>query len=226
MNIELHHQPGSAAAKVRLAAGETCVSEGGAMIAMSPHMSIVTTTHKKSKGNLLKSLKRMLAGESFFLNHFTPKDKDGELYLSSSLPGDMLVQTIAEGENLIVQGGSFVAGEESVEVDLGWEGFKSFLSGESIFWLHLKGPGQVILNSFGAIYPVEVDGETIVDTGHIVAFNETLSFEITKAGSSWWSSFLGGEGFVCKFKGKGTVWCQSHHPQRFGKLLGPKLRAR
>jgi uncharacterized protein (TIGR00266 family) len=226
MKIELLHQPGSATAKVHLAAGETCVSEGGAMIAMSSNMGIVTTTHKKSKGSILKSLKRMLAGESFFLNHFTPEASAGELYLSSSLPGDMMVQTLQAGESLIVQGGSFVASEDQVEVDLGWEGFKSFFSGESIFWLNLKGPGQVLLNSFGAIYPVEVDGETIVDTGHIVAFNETLSFEITKAGSSWLSSFLGGEGFVCKFKGKGTVWCQSHHPQSFGKLLGPLLKAR
>ena len=66
----------------------------------------------------------------------------------------------------------------------------------------------------------------IVDTGHIVAFNEGLSFEITKAGGSWISSFLGGEGFVCKFNGKGTVWCQSHNQGSFGGILGPTLRPR
>jgi uncharacterized protein (TIGR00266 family) len=226
MQIELLHQPGSAVAKINLDAGETCVSEGGAMIAMSPHLDLVTSTHKKNKGSLMASLKRMLVGESMFINHFTATGKAGELYLSSSLPGDMLVSELAKGENLIVQGGSFVACSEEVQINFGWEGFKSFFSGEGLFWLNLQGPGQALINSFGAIYPVEVNGETIVDTGHIVAFNETLSFEITKAGSSWFSSFLGGEGLVCKFKGKGTVWCQSHHPRRFGRLLGPRLRAR
>jgi len=84
----------------------------------------------------------------------------------------------------------------------------------------------VVINSFGAIYPVAVDGEYIVDTGHIVAFEEGLDFEITKAGGSWISSFLGGEGLVCKFKGTGTVWCQSHNPSGFGGALGPLLPSR
>ena len=196
------------------------------MVAMSPHMGITTSTHKKNSGSLLKSLSRMMAGESMFLNHFTAEGKAGELYLASALPGDMLAHTLPAGESLIVQGGSYVACSEEVEMQLGWEGFKTFFSGESMFWLHLKGPGQIVINSFGAIYPIEVKGETIVDTGHIVAFNETLAFEITKAGGSWISSILGGEGLVCKFSGHGTVWCQSHHPSRFGQLLGPRLKVR
>ena len=71
-----------------------------------------------------------------------------------------------------------------------------------------------------------MDGEYIVDTGHIVAFNETLDFSMTKAGKSWLSSILGGEGLVCKFKGMGTVWCQSHNPASFGTSLTPALRPR
>jgi uncharacterized protein (AIM24 family) len=76
------------------------------------------------------------------------------------------------------------------------------------------------------IYPIEVDGEYIVDTGHIVAFEPSLKFNISKVGESWLSSFLGGEGFVCRFKGKGTVWCQSHNPKSFGSSLGPSLKPR
>ena len=71
-----------------------------------------------------------------------------------------------------------------------------------------------------------VDGEYIVDTGHIVAFNETLNFTITKAGGSWMTAILGGEGLVCKFQGRGTVWCQSHNPSGFGQAIGPLLKAR
>ncbi|WP_049721481.1 TIGR00266 family protein [Gilvimarinus polysaccharolyticus] len=223
MKIELVNRPGNTAAKVTLAAGETCTAEAGAMIAMSGHMNITTTTHKKGAGGIFKAAKRMLSGESFFLNHFDPKDKEGELWLGSSLAGDMLALTL-DNENLIVQSGSFLASEESVDMDMGWQGFKSLLSGESMFWLNLKGRGQVVLSSFGAIYPIEVDGDYIVDTGHIVAFNETLDFTITKAGSSWLQSFLGGEGLVCKFSGKGTVWCQSHNANSFGHALTPKLR--
>jgi len=225
MEVEIDKGPGNAAAKVSLAGGETFTAEGGAMIAMSGDMSIQTTTHKKGSGGFFKAAKRMLAGESFFLNHFTAGPNGGDVWLATTLAGDMMPYELKD-ETLIVQGGSYVASEPDVNIDLGWQGFKSLLSGENMFWLHLSGAGKVVINSFGAIYPVEVKGETIVDTGHIVAFNETLDFKISKAGKSWLASILGGEGFVCRFGGQGTVWCQSHNPSSFGRTLGPNLRPR
>jgi uncharacterized protein (TIGR00266 family) len=225
MQIEIHHGPSNAAAKVLLQANETLSAEAGAMIAMSGNMSVTTTTYKKQSGGLLKAMKRMLAGESFFLNHFTPSGAAGEIWVGPTLSGDIM-QTEINGTNLIVQGGSYLAHEPSVSVDLGWQGFKSLFAGEGVFWLKLGGRGKVLISSFGAIYPVDIDGEYIVDSGHIVAFPETLPFTITKAGKSWISSILGGEGLVCKFSGKGRIWCQSHNPSSFGRVIGPMLRPR
>ena len=225
MQIELLHQPGNTAARITLEQHQSCTAESGAMIAMSGNMGITTTTHKKKSGGLIKAIKRVVAGESLFLNHFETTQGTGEVLLGTALAGDMLDLEL-DNENLIVQGSSFLACEDGIEVDLGWQGFKSVFSGERVFWVNLSGKGKVLLSSFGAIYPVEVDGETIVDTGHIVAFNETLDFTVTKAGSSWIQSFLGGEGLVCKFQGKGTVWCQSHNPNSFGSSLTSGLRAR
>jgi uncharacterized protein (TIGR00266 family) len=225
MEIDITFRPGNSIAKVSLAPNEQVTAEGGAMVTMSGDMDIKTTTHKKGKGGLLKAAKRLLSGESFFLNHYTASNEGGEVLLATALPGDMKAIDL-DNERLIVQGGSYVASSPDIDIDMGWQGFKSILSGEGIFWLNLSGKGKVVFNSFGAIYPVEVDGEYIVDTGHIVAFNETLSFTITKAGQSWISSFLGGEGLVCKFQGKGTIWCQSHNAASFGSALGPCLRAR
>jgi uncharacterized protein (TIGR00266 family) len=225
MEIEYLHRPGNTAAKITLNGNETLTAESGAMIAMSGDMGITTTTHKKKSGSLFKAAKRLLAGESLFLNHFDAPLAGGEVWLGTSLAGDMMTYEL-DNESLIVQGGSYVACEHDVEVDLGWQGFKTIFSGESIFWVHLKGKGKVVLSSFGCIYPVEVDGEYIVDSGHIVAFNETLDFSITKAGKSWLHSFLGGEGLVCKFQGKGTVWCQSHNPQSFGNSMSSMLKPR
>lgn len=225
MHIELVQRPGNSAAKITLNRGETLTAEAGAMIAMSGDVAITTTTHKKGSGSLLKSLKRLLGGESFFLNHFEAPRDGAEVWLGTSLAGDLMIHDL-ESESLVVQGGSFVAHSAGVEVDMGWQGFKSLLSGESIFWLNLKGSGRVLLSSFGAIYPVPVSGEYIVDTGHIVAFSETLNFTLTKAGKSWLHSILGGEGLVCKFSGQGTVWCQSHNPGSFGHSLTPTLKPR
>lgn len=225
MDIELSHRPGNTAARVTLAAHETLTAESGAMIAMSGDMNITTTTHRKTSGGLLKAARRLMAGESLFLNHFDAPRDGAEVWLGTPLAGDMMVYEL-DSESLIVQGGAYIASEEQVEIDMGWQGFKTLLSGEHMFWVHLKGSGKVIVGSFGAIYPVQVDGEYIVDSGHIVAFNESLDFSISKAGKSWIYSFLGGEGLVCKFKGKGTVWCQSHNPGSFGSSLSALLKPR
>jgi uncharacterized protein (TIGR00266 family) len=220
-------RPGNSAARLRLAANESVTAEAGAMIAMSGNVSIFTSTQQRGpqSGGLMAGLKRMLSGESFFLNHFTAAAPGGEVWLAATLAGDMMLYEL-KNESLIVQSGSFVACEQGVQIDLGWQGFKSLFSGESLFWLNMKGAGKIVLSSFGAIYPVAVDGEVIVDSGHIVAFNETLSFTITKAGKSWVGAMLGGEGLVCKFSGRGTVWCQSHNPTGFGRTIGPQLRPR
>ena len=226
MDIEITNGPGNAAAHVRLQPGEHFTGESGAMIAMSGGMQVETTTHKRGSGGVLKALKRMLTGESFFLNHYTAT-QPGEVILGTQLAGDMMRYDLAPAMNLIVQSGAYVASHPSVELDLSWQGFgKAMFSGEAMFWIRCSGQGPMVLASFGAIYPIAVNGEYIVDTGHIVAFEETLQFDITKAGKSWISSMLGGEGLMCKFKGQGTVWCQSHNADAFGSMLGPLLRPR
>lgn len=225
MQSEILYGPGAATARVRLAPRETITAEAGSMIAMSGDTTIQTVARQRAGGSLLGSAKRLLGGESFFLNQFTAGANGGEVLLATTLAGDMMEYEL-RNETLIVQGGSWVASEPGITVDVGFQGFKSLFAGEGLFWLQLKGSGKTILSSFGAIYPIAVDGETIVDSGHIVAFNDTLEFSLTKAGGSWLSSFLAGEGFVCRFRGRGTVWCQSHNPINFGRILGPLLRPR
>lgn len=225
MTIDILMKPGSSVAKVQLQAGEQLTAEGGAMIAMSSDVAMQTSTYKKNSGGIMKGLKRMLSGESFFINHYTAGSSGGEVFLAPALSGDMFVHQL-DNSGLIVQSGSYLASEPDVEIDFNWQGMKSLFSGESLFWLNINGSGKVILNAYGAIYPVEIDGEYIVDTGHIVAFEKGLKFSISKVGKSWFSSFLGGEGFVCRFRGKGTVWCQSHNPGSFGASIGPKLKPR
>lgn len=226
MKTQIMQRPSNTIVKLELNSGETLTAEGGSMVAMSPGLSVETTTHKKGKRGIGKALKRALAGESFFMNHYTCKRDNATLFLAPVLNGDIVHKQMDGSKQLIVQGSSYLASWGNVDVGMGWQGFKSIIAKEGVFWLKLEGAGDILLNAFGAIYPIEVDGEYVVDTGHIVAFEEGLDFNLSKSGSSWVSSFLGGEGFVSRFKGKGTVWCQSHNPSAFGKALGPKLRAR
>jgi len=225
MKVELLHQPDSAIARINLNAGEEIIAEAGTMIAMSGFINVSTTLRQGKGGGILGGFKRMLGGQSLFLSVFRSPTANGEIYLAPKLMGDILTYQLTS-TGLVVQASSYLAGSNGVDIDLGFQGFKSLFSGESVFWLDISGTGTLLLASFGAIYEIEVNGEYIVDTGHIVAFEKSLKFEITKPGSSWIGAFLGGEGLVCRFKGRGKLFCQTHNPGDFGQLVGSKLPAK
>lgn len=227
MDIDILARPSASVAKLSMAAGEAVTCEVGAMIAMTDGLDVETTSRTRGgSGGIMRGLKRMFAGENFFLNHFTARGPDQTLILGPGMLGDVVHHNLDAG-NLIVQGSSWLASGPGIEIDASFQGLgKALFSGESVFWVKCIGTGDVLLSSFGAIYEVQVDGGYIVDTGHIVAFEDSLSFSIGKAGKSLIGSFLGGEGLVCKFEGSGTLYCQSHNPPSFGNTLGPKLRPR
>lgn len=225
MQLDILHRPDSAIAKIDLAPREEITAEAGAMVAMSASLDVNTTLRKGKGGGVLGGLKRMIAGESLFLSVFRSGSTPAEVYLAPKLMGDIFAYQLS-GTDLVVQSTSYLASTGGVNLDLGFQGFQSVFSGESIFWLTASGRGLVLLNAFGSVYEIDVDGEYIVDTGNIVAFENTLSFSITKPGSSWLGAFVGGEGFVCRFKGKGKLYCQTHSARAFGRIVGSRLPPR
>jgi uncharacterized protein (TIGR00266 family) len=225
MQVDILARPAAAAARCHLQPGESLVAEVGSMIAMTAGMNVVTTSRKRG-GGLMAGIKRMFAGESMFVNEFTANAPDQRLHLAPALMGDIVHHRL-DGGSLVVQGSSWLASSADITIDATWQGFgKALFSGEGAFWLKLAGAGDVLLSSYGAVTPVEVDGEYVVDNGHIVAFEDTLQFRMAKAGTSLVGSFLGGEGLVCRFSGRGRLWCQSHNAPDFGRRLGGRLKPR
>jgi uncharacterized protein (TIGR00266 family) len=226
MQVNIAYRPSFALAIVGLAENESVVAESGAMVSMSSNMAMQTSSRAATGGGgLLKSLKRtVLGGESFFMNTYTAQGGPGEVTFAPTLPGDVEVLDLV-GPSIVIQQTSYMASSPGVAIDTSWQGFKGFFGGESLFMLKASGQGQVIVNSFGAIHPLNLEGPYIVDTGHIVAFDETLNFEVKKVGS-WKATFLSGEGLVTIFNGKGRLWIQSRNPSEFGSTVGGKLPPR
>lgn len=225
MKVEILQQPDSAIAHITLNVNEGMMTEAGAMIAMSEFIYANTTLRQGRNQGILGGLKRAIAGESIFLTVFRSSMPGGELYLAPKTLGDIKQYQVKQ-PGLVVQAGSYLASGEEVDVGLGFAGFKSWFAGESLFWLDVTGYGLILLSAFGAIYEIDVDGEYIVDTGHIVAFEKSLNFQITKPGKSWLGAFFGKEGLVCQFQGKGKLFCQTHNPNSFGQLIGSQLPPR
>lgn len=219
MQTEVLYSPAYAAAKLTLAQGETVRAEAGAMLAMSPGISLETST----QGGILKGLKRsVLGGESFFMNTFTAQSAGAELFVAPSLPGDMVAWP--HQGTLYVQSGSFVACSGGVQVDTQWGGAKTFFSREGLFMLRITGQGELVLSSYGAIHAVDLQpGQTYtVDTGHMVAWTEGIQYAVRKVGG-WKSTFFSGEGLVCDLTGPGRIYLQTRSQDAFLDWLIPRL---
>jgi uncharacterized protein (TIGR00266 family) len=212
---QIEHSPAYASLILSLRANQTVLVESGAMAAMDSNIKMKS----KAKGGLMKGLGRMVSGESFFVSEFTAEGNSGQLYVSPGVPGD-IQHYVLRGNGLMIQSSGFVAASPTVEIDTKFQGFKGFFSGESLFLLRATGQGDIWFSSYGAIVEIPVDGDYVVDTGYIVAFEDSLSYDVELLGGLSFkglkTGILGGEGFVCRFRGQGSLWIQSR--EIFGLL--------
>ena len=227
MDIQVSEQGAFSWALVKVSPGEEFVSESGAMFRASSNVDIDVTTRSRRSGGLMAGGRRMLANDSFFLSTYRVNDRaDGEVGLAPTLQGEIeLIDCDGLGQWLCA-GGSYLGSSAGLSIDTQFQGLRGVFSGESLFFLSVEGRGPLLVNAFGRINKIDVDGALTVDTGHVVAFQDTLDYTVGKAGRSWIQSFLTGEGIVLNFTGRGKVYVQSHNPNEFGSSLGPMLPAR
>lgn len=212
--------------EVSLAEGETFISESSLFFHGSGNIDIDVTARPRGGGGLLGGLKRLVGGDSFFMSTYTPERGPGKVAIAPSMPGEIKVIELDGSKTWVCAGGSFMACGPDVQLETKFQGFGGMFSGESLFFVEASGRGPLAVSAFGQVREVVSDGDLVVDTGHLVAYEKGLEYTITKAGGSWLSSFLAGEGFVMRFKGKGKVLVQSHNPTEFGGTVGPMLPPR
>jgi len=215
MQHEINSKPDFACLTVRLEQGEQIITEAGAMVAMSNQLDLSTNM----KGGLLGAAKRAIGGESLFMNTYTAQGNGQQLQLAPSTPGDIEhVRMTSNG--VMLQSGSYLCSTPEVEVDTKWTGAKSFFGGEGLFMLRCSGSGDLWMSSYGAIHTVEVQGGYIVDTGHIVAFDDSLTYKVRPV-AGMKSLFFSSEGLICEFSGHGRLWLQTRNSSSLAAFLHP-----
>jgi uncharacterized protein (TIGR00266 family) len=217
----IEHAPAYASLILDLSADRSVMVEASAMAAMDTSLQMKS----KMKGGLMKSVGRMLGGESLFINEFTARGRKGELYISPGVPGDIRHYYVTKECNLMVQSSGFVACSPTIDIDSKFQGFKGFFSGESLFLLKVSGTGDFWFSSYGGIVEIPVAGNYIVDTSYIVAFEDTLNYNVELIGGLSFKSLktgiFGGEGLVCRFSGEGRLWIQSRNLVPLINFLNP-----
>jgi len=190
---------------VTIPRGKTLRVEHGAMAFMDSSVEM----HTKAGGGL----GRMLSGEGLFINEFTAPEADAEIGIAPPIPGDV-DHMYLENDGMFLQSAAFVASAPEISVDARFEGFRGFFSGEGLFLMKCEGTGDLWFNTFGGIIEIDVTDTYVVDTGHVVAFSDTLSYEVQPVGGLK-SLFLSGEGLVSRFSGSGTIWIQTKKSPAF-----------
>ena len=220
MQVEILYRPSYSVARVILERTEKVQVESGSMLGMSPDLVMETA----AKGGVLKSIARsMFGGESFFMNTYTGVKDGDRILLAPPLPGDLAVVEM-HNDSLLVQSGSYLASSEGIDVDTKWSGAQTFFGSEGLIMLRVSGTGTLIISSYGAIHPMELgSGENfVVDTGHLVSFEEQVGYSVKKV-AGWKSTLFSGEGLVAELTGPGEINLQSRSQDSFLAWLIPRL---
>ncbi len=216
---EITQRPDFALLTVYLQDGQKVFAEPSAMAAMSPNIALKAGF----RGGVRRTLGRLFGGESMIMNTYTANRGPGEVCFAGGQLGDAFHYALRDNA-LFLQRGAFVAHSEGVQLTGKWQGAKGFFSGEGLVLLKASGNGDVFFNSYGAILEVDVTQDYYVDTGYIVAFEDTLQYKVTvlpglSKRSKLKSFIFGGEGLVCKFSGQGKVWIQTRNIAPFFRWI-------
>jgi uncharacterized protein (TIGR00266 family) len=195
---------------VGLDPGETVQAEAGAMMFMEDGIEM----NANLQGGVFGGLKRMLGGESLFVTTFTNNGREKKrVSFAAPYPGKILPLDLAETGPMICQRDAYLCSAFGIEISVtftkrlgagffGGEGFiLQLLSGDGLSFIHAG--GTLIKHELGA-------GESLnVDTGCLVAFQESVDYDIKYVGGIK-SMFFGGEGvFFARLTGPGKVYLQT-----------------
>ncbi len=215
---EIQHAGSFALAVVTLQPEQSISAEAGAMVSMSANVEL----QSQMKGGFFGAIKRAVGGESAFVSTFTARGGSGEVTLAPGAPGD-IAGIEMNNQTFMVQASSYLAGDANLQVETKFGGLKSWMGGEGLFVLSVSGSGLLLISSFGAIHRKRLQpGERyVVDTGHLVAWEGQMQYQLRKATRSIFRSFLSGEGLVADFSGPGELLIQTRNLAAFAGLLKP-----
>lgn len=208
MQTVIEGKPAFSFLKVALEPGESIMAESEAMSSMAAELDM---TAKFNGGLFIGLIKKYLGNESLFINEFTNNTSSAKsLTLVQPTPGDIMIKELKEGDVYYLQPGAFLASEKGVKISIAWAGIGSLIGGEGLFRLKATGNGKLIFGAYGGLIEKDIDGDYIVDTGHLVSYDPSITISVQMAGGII-SSIMGGEGIVMRLSGKGRIVMQTRN---------------
>jgi uncharacterized protein (TIGR00266 family) len=212
-------------ARITLRPGQEIYAEAGKMVYKTANVRWETRMSGGSIGDkILGALRRTVIGESVFLTYFR-SDGEGEVGFAGNYPGKLTVFDLEPGRSVMAQRDAFVLAESTVQLNVALvkKLGAGFFGGEGFILEKLTGPGKVFIHGGGDFVEFSLNiGEVLqVNTGCIVAFDESVGYDIQMVGGIK-TAIFGGEGlFMATLTGPGRVVVQSMTLEKLRRELAP-----
>ena len=207
--------------EIELDPQEAAIAEAGGMMYMDDGIEMETIFGDGAPqssglvGALLGAGKRLLTGESLFMTVFANQASGKRrVAFGAPYPGKIIAVRLSDiGGELIAQKDSFLCAAKGVSIGIAFQKRigAGFFGGEGFIMQRLTGDGLAFVHAGGTLAERTLEaGQTLrVDTGCIVAFQPSVSYDIQLVGGIK-SALFGGEGlFFATLRGPGRVWLQS-----------------
>jgi len=189
---------------------EAVHAEAGAMLYLEDGITMDTST----QGGLLKGLKRAIVGESFFITTFENKARRrAAAAFAAPYPGKIIPLDLADRGNHLCQKDAYLCSAYGIDISIAFTKKlgAGLFGGEGFILQRLSGDGLAFVHAGGTVIErkLKPDETLRVDTGCLVAFHESVDYDIQFIGG-FRNVLFGGEGFFfAQLRGPGTVYLQT-----------------
>lgn len=196
---------------ISLKEGEELCVVPGKIQAMSD-VSMIT----QFVSGVLESVKRFFFyGPSCFNNRIRAEKEGGWVLLEETMPGQVEGVNLTSGESIKIRRDRLIAFSPSIQLETVFEGPAGLFQGTGIAMLKatLKADGlqgKIYFHSDeGIVKKIEVlpGAKVTIDNDSILGYTQGLESSLQTNGVK--SFFFGGEGILCDFYGKGTIYVAS-----------------
>lgn len=207
--------------EIELDPSETAVAESGAFMMMDDGIEMQTIFGDGAQqqrgflGKLMTAGKRLLTGESLFMTAFTNIGQGKKrVSFASPYPGKIIALDLQRlGNRVTCQKDAFLCAAKGVTIGIEFQRKlgTGLFGGEGFIMQKLEGDGFAFVHAGGHVTERELQpGELLkIDTGCIVAFTQTIQYDIQFVGGIK-NTIFGGEGlFFATLRGPGKVWIQT-----------------
>ena len=207
--------------EVELDPQETAIAEAGSFMMMDEGIQMETIFGDGSKqqsgflGKLMSAGKRVLTGESLFMTAFTNQGVGKKrVSFASPYPGKIIPLDLLDyGGKIICQKDAFLCAAKGVSIGIEFQRKlgTGLFGGEGFIMEKLEGDGMAFVHAGGHVFHKDIQpGEMLkIDTGCLVAYTQTIDYDIQFVGGIK-NSLFGGEGlFFATLRGPGRVWIQT-----------------